>query len=112
MVGSRSALTMADFSWPESLSPLSSCRVRVAEGEGEVSTLQQISYYAKMIIPFLAAMLSLITAYVDGHRRWKLIGSLSIALFFFGSVASAFLFDESTDAAARRLFPRGSAMQY
>jgi hypothetical protein len=71
---------MADFSWPESLSPLSSCRVWA---EGEVSTLQQISYYAKMIIPFLAAMLSLITAYVDGHRRWKLIGSLSIALFFF-----------------------------
>ena len=24
--GSRSALTMADFSWPESLNPLSSCR--------------------------------------------------------------------------------------
>lgn len=54
-----------------------------AEGEGEVSALQHYSDYAKMITPFLAGMLSLVTAYADGHKSWKLIGTLTIALFFF-----------------------------
>jgi hypothetical protein len=37
-----------------------------------------------MINPFLAGMLSLLIAYVDRHKRWKLIGLLVSALFFFG----------------------------
>jgi hypothetical protein len=49
-----------------------------------VSTFQQISDYAKMINPFLAGMLSLVTAYGDRHKGWKLIGLLVSALFFFG----------------------------
>jgi hypothetical protein len=44
--------------------------------------LQQISYYAKIISPFLASVLSLLTAYADRHTAWKLIGSLLAALFF------------------------------
>jgi hypothetical protein len=49
-----------------------------------MSTLQQISAYAKMMIPFLAGMYSLLVPYGDRHRGWKLIGSLLSALLLFG----------------------------
>jgi hypothetical protein len=44
--------------------------------------LQQVSQFCKMASPFLAAILSLIVAYEDRHKRWKLTLSLLAAGFF------------------------------
>jgi len=47
-----------------------------------MSTLQQISYWAKTINPFLASGFSLLVAYGDQYRGWKLLGALLTALYF------------------------------
>jgi hypothetical protein len=47
-----------------------------------MSTLQQVSHFCKMASPFLAAILSLIVAYEDRHKRRKFALSLFAAMFF------------------------------
>jgi hypothetical protein len=45
-----------------------------------MTALHEVSIYAKMISPFLAAMLSAMTAYESRHARWRFVGGVLVML--------------------------------
>ncbi len=47
-------------------------------------TLKAVSDFCKMWLPFGAGAWSLVLAYLDKHRGWKLVGSLLGGLFLLG----------------------------